>query len=88
MERLAIRGRRPVDVAATELMVSPVMTASWPVIGGTPRASSLGCTTLGSSPGAIVHETAYVTEAWEPPAWRAKWVEPMPAHAGSWMGQP
>jgi len=28
--------------------------------------------------GKVVHETAYVSEGWTPPAWRAQWVEPMP----------
>lgn len=27
--------------------------------------------------GKVVRETIYVTEPWEPPAWRAQWVEPM-----------
>lgn len=26
----------------------------------------------------VVHETAYVADGWEPPAWRRQWVEPMP----------
>jgi len=25
----------------------------------------------------VIRETVYVTDAWEPPAWRAQWVEPM-----------
>lgn len=25
----------------------------------------------------VVRETVYVTDPWEPPAWRAEWVEPM-----------
>jgi hypothetical protein len=29
------------------------------------------------SNGAVVRETVYVTDSWEPPAWRAQWVEPM-----------
>lgn len=28
--------------------------------------------------GKVAHETVYVTEGWEPPGWRAGWVEPMP----------
>ena len=28
--------------------------------------------------GRLAHETAYVADTWEPPAWRAEWVEPMP----------
>jgi limonene-1,2-epoxide hydrolase len=27
--------------------------------------------------GKIVHERSYYGEPWEPPAWRAQWVEPM-----------
>ena len=27
--------------------------------------------------GKVVHETSYVTEGWEPPAWRSQWVEPI-----------
>jgi SnoaL-like protein len=27
--------------------------------------------------GKVAHERIYVTEPWEPPAWRAQWVEPM-----------
>lgn len=27
--------------------------------------------------GKVVHETAYVTEGWAAPGWRAQWVEPM-----------
>lgn len=27
--------------------------------------------------GQVVRETVYVAEPWEPPAWRARWVEPM-----------
>ena len=27
--------------------------------------------------GLVVRETVYVTDPWEPPAWRAQWVEPM-----------
>ena len=38
--------------------------------------------------GKVVHETAYVTEAWEPPAWRAQWVERMPADADAGTRQP
>jgi ketosteroid isomerase-like protein len=26
----------------------------------------------------LAHETSYVTDRWDPPAWRAQWVEPMP----------
>jgi len=26
----------------------------------------------------LIHETAYVAEPWDPPKWRAQWVEPMP----------
>lgn len=29
------------------------------------------------SNGLVVRETVYVTEPWEPPEWRAQWVEPM-----------
>ena len=29
--------------------------------------------------GQVVRETIYFGEPWEPPAWRAPWVEPMPA---------
>ena len=25
----------------------------------------------------VIRETVYVTDAWDPPAWRAQWVEPM-----------
>jgi hypothetical protein len=25
----------------------------------------------------VVHETIYIMDPWEPPAWRAQWVEPM-----------
>jgi hypothetical protein len=28
--------------------------------------------------GRVAHETVYVTDGWEPPGWRAEWVEPMP----------
>ncbi len=28
--------------------------------------------------GKVAHETIYITDGWEPPAWRAQWVEPMP----------
>jgi hypothetical protein len=28
--------------------------------------------------GKLAHETSYITDRWEPPAWRAQWVEPMP----------
>ncbi len=31
----------------------------------------------------IAHETVYVTAGWEPPPWRAQWVDPMPAPTGS-----
>ena len=34
--------------------------------------------------GKLVHETSYVTDRWDPPAWRAQWVEPMP-ESGSTM---
>jgi len=27
--------------------------------------------------GKVVRETLYFTEPWDPPAWRAQWVEPM-----------
>lgn len=27
--------------------------------------------------GLVIRETVYVTDAWEPPEWRAQWVEPM-----------
>lgn len=26
----------------------------------------------------VAHETIYIGDAWEPPAWRAQWVEPIP----------
>ena len=26
----------------------------------------------------VAHETVYVTDKWEPPTWRAQWVERMP----------
>ncbi|MGH8938921.1 MAG: nuclear transport factor 2 family protein [Actinomycetes bacterium] len=29
--------------------------------------------------GRVFRERIYLTEAWEPPAWRAQWVEPMAA---------
>ena len=29
------------------------------------------------SNGLVIRETVYVTDAWEPPEWRAQWVEPM-----------
>ena len=28
--------------------------------------------------GKLVHETSYITDPWDPPAWRAEWVETMP----------
>ena len=28
--------------------------------------------------GKVVHETIYFGDPWEPPAWRAQWVEPIP----------
>lgn len=31
--------------------------------------------------GRLDHATVYVTEAWEPPTWRARWVEPIPAQS-------
>jgi len=31
--------------------------------------------------GKVVHETSYITEGWDPPAWRAEWVEPIPDQA-------
>ncbi len=31
--------------------------------------------------GKVVHETSYITEGWDPPAWRAEWVEPIPDDA-------
>jgi hypothetical protein len=38
------------------------------------------------SDGLVIRETVYVTDAWEPPEWRAQWVEPMdpdpPANEG------
>ena len=27
--------------------------------------------------GKVVHETSYIADGWEPPSWRARWVEPM-----------
>jgi hypothetical protein len=27
--------------------------------------------------GLVAHETVYVSEPWDPPAWRAEWVEPI-----------
>jgi len=33
--------------------------------------------------GKFTHDTAYVTDYWEPPAWRAPWVEPMPKRGGA-----
>jgi hypothetical protein len=29
------------------------------------------------SHGFVIRETVYVTDAWDPPEWRAQWVEPM-----------
>jgi SnoaL-like protein len=37
--------------------------------------------------GKVVHETAYVADGWEPPAWRARWVEPMADDAESGKGR-
>lgn len=33
--------------------------------------------------GKVVHETVYVADGWEPPAWRAQWVEPLLEEANS-----
>jgi hypothetical protein len=33
--------------------------------------------------GRVARETIYFGEPWEPPAWRAPWVEPMPAVTGA-----
>ena len=33
--------------------------------------------------GKVVRETIYVAEPWDPPAWRAPWVEPIDEGAGS-----
>jgi SnoaL-like domain len=33
------------------------------------------------SNGLVIRETVYVSEPWEPPAWRAQWVEPMEPEA-------
>jgi len=27
--------------------------------------------------GKVIRERLYITERWDPPAWRAQWVEPM-----------
>ena len=32
--------------------------------------------------GKVARETIYFGEPWEPPAWRAQWVEPMPPLTG------
>ena len=32
--------------------------------------------------GLVVRETIYVSDSWEPPAWRAEWVEPIVPPAG------
>jgi len=40
--------------------------------GGTPLR---GVTIMEFRDGAVVHETIYVGEPWEPPAWRAPWRE-------------
>ncbi len=32
--------------------------------------------------GLVVRETIYVSDPWEPPAWRAEWVERIAAPAG------
>jgi hypothetical protein len=31
--------------------------------------------------GLVVHETIYISEPWEPPEWRARWVEPITTEA-------
>jgi len=33
--------------------------------------------------GKVVHETIYVADPWQPPGWRAQWVEPMDAEPRS-----
>jgi hypothetical protein len=38
--------------------------------------------------GKVVHETSYIAEAWEPPSWRAEWVEPMTDEAPSQQARP
>lgn len=38
--------------------------------------------------GKVVHETSYVAEGWEPPSWRAQWVEPMTDEARSEAARP
>ena len=43
-------------------------------------ATSLHATTIMEvRDGQVVRETIYFGDPWEPPAWRAEWVEPMPA---------
>jgi ketosteroid isomerase-like protein len=37
--------------------------------------------------GKVVHETVYIADPWEPPAWRAQWVEPMPSDAEAGTAQ-
>jgi hypothetical protein len=32
--------------------------------------------------GKVFHERIYITQPWEPPAWRAQWVEPMTPDPG------
>ncbi|HEY3084151.1 MAG TPA: hypothetical protein VGK28_01725 [Candidatus Dormibacteraeota bacterium] len=36
----------------------------------------------------VVHETVYITQSWEPPAWRAQWVEPMPMDKNPGLAKP
>lgn len=59
-----IRGSGDVWVAETEVTYD----------GGRP---SHGVAIMEFRDGRIVHETIYWGEPWEPPAWRAQWVEPI-----------